>query len=157
MFKALNGAAAVPVKNILCAGNFGLLFHTLEENWRKAGGRSWLCHDEIVQVSLFSPHSLLNIHLVVVTINILANPQQSGGMRPLVARSVLSLPDVQEDCVERRPYKRRRTNSDCLHNKICFKRISHFFVLSPNILAHLILIHQLWLSSFFESEGSGLP
>lgn len=65
---------------------------------------------------LFS-HSLLSIPLVVVTISILASPQQSGGTHQLVARSVSSPPDVLADCAEQRPCRRRRTKSDCLLNK----------------------------------------
>lgn len=63
---------------------------------------------------LLSPHSLLSIPSVVVTISILANPQQSGGTHQLVARSVSLLPDVPADCVEQRPCRRRRTKSDFL-------------------------------------------
>lgn len=84
---------------------------------------------------LFSPLcSLLSIPSVVVTISILANPQQSGGMHLRVARSVLSLLVVQADCAEQRPSRRRRTRSDFLDNKTCSKRIcSHVsFVSSHN-------------------------
>lgn len=73
---------------------------------------------------LSSPHSLLSIPSVVVTISILANPQQSGGTHQLVARSVSLPPDVPADCAEPRPCRRRRTKSDCLLNKICSKRNS---------------------------------
>lgn len=66
-----------------------------------------------------SLHSPSSIPSVVETISILANPQQSGGMHPLVARLVLLLPDVRADCVEPRPCRRRRTRADCLDNKIC--------------------------------------
>lgn len=62
--------------------------------------------------------SLLSIPSVVVTISILASPQQSGGMHPLDARSVSSLPVVLADCVEQRPSRTRKTNV-CLHNKMC--------------------------------------
>lgn len=67
--------------------------------------------------------SPLSIPSVVVTISTLANPQQSGGMHLLVARSVLLLPVVQADCAEQRPSRRRRTKSDFLDNKTCSKRI----------------------------------
>ena len=66
-----------------------------------------------------SLHSLLSIPSVVETISTLANPQQSGGTHPLVAKLVLLLPGVQADCVELRPCRRRRTRADCLDNKIC--------------------------------------
>lgn len=66
--------------------------------------------------------SPLSIPSVVVTISTLANPQQSGGMHLLVARSVLSLPVVQADCVEQRLSRRRRTRSDFLDNKNVFQK-----------------------------------
>lgn len=80
----------------------------------------------LTDVPFLSPHSPLSIPSVVVTISILANPQQSGGTHQLVARSVSLPPDVPADCAEQRPYRRRRTKSDCLHNKICSKRILGF-------------------------------
>lgn len=66
--------------------------------------------------SLRSPSSIPS---VVVTTSTSANPQQSGGTRLPVARLVSLLPDVQADCVEPRPCRRRRTRSVCLDNKIC--------------------------------------
>ncbi|KAF3843308.1 hypothetical protein F7725_002157, partial [Dissostichus mawsoni] len=42
---------------------------------------------------------------------------------PLVVRSVSSLPAVPADCVEQRPYRRRRTKPDFLDNKNVFQRI----------------------------------
>lgn len=87
-------------------------------------------------VPYLSPHSLLSIPSVVVTISILANPQQSGGMHLLVARLVLLLPDVQADCAEQRPYRRRRTKSDCLRNKICSKRNQCFVSGSTHTHTH---------------------
>lgn len=70
---------------------------------------------------LLSSCSLLSIPSVVVTISTSANPQQSGGMHLLVARSVLLLPVVQADCAEQRPSRRRRTKSDRVDNKTCSK------------------------------------
>lgn len=72
---------------------------------------------------LLSSCSLLSIPSVVVTISTSANPQQSGGMHLLVARSVLLLPVVQADCVEQRPSRRRRTKSDHVDNKNLFQNI----------------------------------
>ncbi len=74
-----------------------------------AGFKSDLCY-------LFS--SLLSIPSVVVTISILASPQQSGGTHPLDVRSVSLLPVVLADCVEQRPSRTRKTNVH-LHNKMC--------------------------------------
>lgn len=102
----------------------------------------WVCSNNIymkdpqTDVPFLSPHSPLSIPSVVVTISILANPQQSGGMHLLVARLVLSLPDVQADCAEQKPYRRRRTKSDCLHNKICSKRILCFISGSTHEVKH---------------------
>lgn len=76
-----------------------------------------ICLPPTDYLHLLSPHSLLSIPSVVVTISILASPQQSGGTHQLVARSVSSLPDVPADCAEQRPCRRRRTKSDCLLNK----------------------------------------
>lgn len=73
-------------------------------------------------VPLSSPHSLLSIPSVVVTISILANPQQSGGTHQLVVRSVSLPPDVPADCAEPRPCRRRRTKSHCLLNKNLFEK-----------------------------------
>lgn len=72
---------------------------------------------------LLSSCSLLSIPSVVVTISTSANPQQSGGMHLLVARSVLLLPVVQADCAEQRPSRRRRTKSDRVDNKNLFQNI----------------------------------
>lgn len=66
-----------------------------------------------------SLHSPSSIPSVAVTTSTSANPQQSEGTHLPVARLVSSLPDVQADCAEPRPCRRRRTRSDCLDNKIC--------------------------------------
>lgn len=92
------------------------------------------CRSPPDDLHLSSPHSLLSIPSVVVTISILASPQQSGGTHQLVARSVSSLPDVPADCAEQRPCRRRRTKSDCLLNKKkCSKRNSWCFCPHSNI------------------------
>lgn len=83
--------------------------------------------------------SLLSIPSVVVTISILASPQQSGGTRPLDARSVSSLPVVLADCVEQRLSRTKKTNV-YLHNKMCpnkFHLPVDFFV-----SYHLLSLHK---------------
>lgn len=61
--------------------------------------------------TISSLRSPLSIPSVVVTTSTSANPQQSEGTHLLVARLVSLLPDVQADCAEQRPCRRRRTRS----------------------------------------------
>ena len=94
------------------------LFHPVHRGWRLDGVSNVQLHCNMTDALSLSPCSLLSIPSVVVTINILVNPQLSGGTHPLVARSVSSLPVVQADCAEQRPSRRRRTKSEFLIKRV---------------------------------------